>query len=416
MTGASQSLPPCTATGYSANDVWYKFVATGTTHSITLTPTSFTDFMMQVYSGSCSSLTSIACIDNTIISEIEGGTLTNLTPGVTYYVRVFSKYAWTDMQFQLCVNSNFIPIPNDEVTGAIVRSTTGSPDYSHFSNIGATLSLAACTLNANNDIWFKFVATSSRHIIRYNTAGYNDYATAAQVFSGTPSNLTPVKCYGLSDNALDATGLTPGTTYYYRIYISTGNAIKTDFYTFLTTPPLPVIFVSFTGESINGTNQLIWEVTDEVNVSGYEVQSSVDGITFNKVDFIDARSNGRSSNVYTLRHTPNGTNGNKLYYRLKEIDKDGKSVFSAVIKLATKQLPNTSVFPNPVTNRVYIKTQGPKVFTFSITDVYGRTCLTGKTTGNSIETSRLAPGAYYLTLTDNDTQVKKTFILQKAAY
>ena len=235
VTGATQSLPACIATGYSALDVWYKFVATGTTHSITLTPTSFTDFLIQVYSGSCSSLSSIACIDNTSISEIEGGTLTNLTPGNTYYVRIYNRYAWPDLQFQLCINSNNRPVPNDEAAGAITRPTIGT-DYTRFTNLGATLSLPACTLSADNDIWFKFVATSSRHIIRYNSAGNSTYPLASQIFSGTPGNLTSIRCYGGSDNAVDISGLTPGTTYYYRIYISSGSSAKTDFTTYISTP------------------------------------------------------------------------------------------------------------------------------------------------------------------------------------
>ncbi|MBC8156842.1 hypothetical protein H7X64_01600, partial [Armatimonadetes bacterium] len=236
VIGATQSFPPCINTGYEAKDVWYKFVATASTHTIALDPESYSDFIMQVYSGSCGNLSSIICINTTGINTNEGSTLNNLVPGDTYFIRVFVWHAWTDIKFQICINSNTSFIPNDEAAGAIQRPTTGGNSFAVYSNIGATLSLPACTGTGTKDIWFKFVAVAQRHIIRYGSSGSGEYPVAVEVFSGTPGNMTSIKCYGLADQAADVAGLTPGNTYYYRIYISNGNSVSTDLYTYIITP------------------------------------------------------------------------------------------------------------------------------------------------------------------------------------
>lgn len=64
-------------------DVWYKFVAANTTHTVTLSGrgTNFSNPEMQLYSGTCGSLTSIACGITSVTSAA-------LSIGATYYVRV----------------------------------------------------------------------------------------------------------------------------------------------------------------------------------------------------------------------------------------------------------------------------------------------------------------------------------------
>jgi hypothetical protein len=109
---ATESLAPCVATGYSALDVWYKFVATGTSHQIATNPLNYRDIMFQVYAGSCGTLSSLACSNSNNPGEQDVVTLTNLTPGATYYIRVYDRYANTsESQFTICINSNSTILP-----------------------------------------------------------------------------------------------------------------------------------------------------------------------------------------------------------------------------------------------------------------------------------------------------------------
>ena len=81
------------ATGTQDDDVWYRFTtsATQTYASISLTPGTLlkaNGAMLQLYSGACGSLTSIACGQEEI--TITGG----LLPSTQYYVRVYSSAAY----------------------------------------------------------------------------------------------------------------------------------------------------------------------------------------------------------------------------------------------------------------------------------------------------------------------------------
>jgi hypothetical protein len=99
-TGATTSSPtwPCTT---AANDVWFKFVAVGSGTLLVETCNQATwDTAIQVFSGSCASLTSIGCNDDGC------GLRSTLSLGVTagtYYVRV-GGYNGANGSFYLNVN------------------------------------------------------------------------------------------------------------------------------------------------------------------------------------------------------------------------------------------------------------------------------------------------------------------------
>src|ERR1043165_8885261 len=73
-----------TCAGNPDDDIWFSFTATAGSHLLTLNTSSGFDAYMQLYSGTCGSLTSLQCSDpNTF-------TASGLTIGQTYYVRVYS--------------------------------------------------------------------------------------------------------------------------------------------------------------------------------------------------------------------------------------------------------------------------------------------------------------------------------------
>ena len=129
---------------------------------------------------------------------------------------------------------------NDECSGAIQIPTNGSTYLDKHTNIGATLSFPGCGSEANNDIWFKFTATGTRHQIAAGTENSldNNYAVI-EVFSGSCGNLHSILCNTSPSGVADVIGLTPGTTYYYRVYLSNGDPTRTDFTTYIKTidPP-----------------------------------------------------------------------------------------------------------------------------------------------------------------------------------
>lgn len=81
---------PACATGTTAADVWYSFIAQGPNATIVVNPTSGFDAAIQAFSGTtCAGLTEIGCLDLNGNNQAETMFLIGLTPNQTYYFRVF---------------------------------------------------------------------------------------------------------------------------------------------------------------------------------------------------------------------------------------------------------------------------------------------------------------------------------------
>jgi len=115
---------PCVGT--VSYDVWFKFTAvTSTASTITLSSlgTNFTSSGIQVFSGSCGSLTAVACAAGTTV------TTPALTLGSVYYVRVFSTAAGPapngNARFNICATTTNAPVRFGNSYVNISRKTTG---------------------------------------------------------------------------------------------------------------------------------------------------------------------------------------------------------------------------------------------------------------------------------------------------
>ena len=105
--GATQSIAAVLCAGFTGNaddDVWYSFVATRTTHRITVNAAF--DAVVDLRSGACTG-TSIACADANFSTGNEIINATGLTIGATYYVRLYA-YATGPVAtptFTICVEA-----------------------------------------------------------------------------------------------------------------------------------------------------------------------------------------------------------------------------------------------------------------------------------------------------------------------
>ena len=109
VSGATQSLPSLLCSGFTGDandDVWYKFTATGTAHTITVVGSASFDAVVDVRSGACNGA-SIACADLTSSGGTEVINLTGLTISSVYYVRVYdySSGMPATTTFNICVTT-----------------------------------------------------------------------------------------------------------------------------------------------------------------------------------------------------------------------------------------------------------------------------------------------------------------------
>ncbi|WP_083997446.1 T9SS type A sorting domain-containing protein [Chryseobacterium angstadtii] len=234
--GASYSMAATPCSGNPGDDVWYSFTATASSHLVTLSNivstgvSSDTDMYFQVLGGSCGNLTSILCSDADI------NMVTGLTPGQTYYVRVYtySSNANTNASFNICISTPPPPPANDECSNAVtvaVNADMNCGSVTSGNTSGATNSsvpVGTCSGTPDDDVWYKFVATGTKHTIWLkNVVSVGTSASTslyAQVFSGACGTLTSTTCITSNTTYTVLSNLNAGDTYYVRVYNSNANS------------------------------------------------------------------------------------------------------------------------------------------------------------------------------------------------
>ncbi len=239
--GATQSQAGCAGT--ADDDVWYSFTATNTSHTVTVTPGTLSDAVLQVFSGSCAGLVSLGCADSTVGSSIETLTLNSLTVGATYYVRTYSWGSAGQGTFSMCVTTAASAGGNDNCSGATtvgVNATMACTVTASGTTVGATQSQTGCFGTADDDVWYSFTATSTTHVITVTPGTL--YDAVFQVFSGTCGVLTSLACVDSTISTAETTtlgGLTSGATYFVRIYSYSSGSGQGTFTLCVTTPTPP---------------------------------------------------------------------------------------------------------------------------------------------------------------------------------
>lgn len=156
--------------------------------------------------------------------------------------------------------------------------------------------------------------------------------------------------------------------------------------------PLPVELVSFTAECGTAGTTLAWRTASEKNNRGFELQRSADSKTFSTVAFVEGLGTSVSGRSYT--HTDKAPAG-YVYYRLRQLDTDGKESFSPVATATcagiSAELQKLTLLPNPARGRVQVL--GTRGNTLQLLDLTGRVLRT-QTAVESMDLTGLTPGMY----------------------
>jgi hypothetical protein len=86
----SPGIPVCSVAGTTPDDdVWYAFTATNNFHVITVVGNTGFNAVIQLFSGTCGSLTAIGCVNNYGNGQTENLFATTLNANSTYYIRIY---------------------------------------------------------------------------------------------------------------------------------------------------------------------------------------------------------------------------------------------------------------------------------------------------------------------------------------
>jgi PQQ-dependent dehydrogenase (s-GDH family) len=184
---------------------------------------------------------------------------------------------------------------------------------------------------------------------------------------------------------------------------------------------LPLDLLAFTGQlQSDNTVLLNWKTENEINTSHFVVERSADGIRFNTIGNITANGRYNAGGSFNYSLTDNDAvnqSSQRLYYRLRMVDIDGRFKYSTIISVSMPFITGKlTISPNPVFNDLKVSLSSPADgrLHWKIMDNAGRMMMKGtqqvtKGTNNfTINMNRLPAGSYYLDVTGagNDQKVK----------
>jgi Secretion system C-terminal sorting domain len=113
---------------------------------------------------------------------------------------------------------------------------------------------------------------------------------------------------------------------------------------------LPVKYASFDAVASDNKVTLKWITEDEVNNDHFEVERSFDGTNFTTIGLVlDGFANGNRKTYMFKDNAAELQTKTVVYYRLKQIDNNGKAVYTnkLVVRLQAKTGVTMQVSPNP---------------------------------------------------------------------
>lgn len=114
--------------------------------------------------------------------------------------------------------------------------------------------------------------------------------------------------------------------------------------------PMPIELLDFYAQPEKSDVVLNWVTATEINNNRFEIERSKDGIVFEKIGTQGSKAQGgNSTSNLTYNFIDAKPYSGTSYYRLKQIDHDGKFEYHAIISVDLEESKNIKfvVFPNP---------------------------------------------------------------------
>jgi Secretion system C-terminal sorting domain len=168
---------------------------------------------------------------------------------------------------------------------------------------------------------------------------------------------------------------------------------------------LPVEILNFSGYTEGGNNLLVWTTANEINNKGFQVERlnckdtrPCVSTTWESIGFVNSK--GKAAIYDFTDKAPFSVS----YYRLRQIDNDGKETLSKIISIAAAVDTHGRVYlhPNPATDVLTVEfTKGigaaDKSTTFEVINLFGQIILRGPL-NQSVDVSSLPNGTYIVRL------------------
>lgn len=421
--------PPAPGCGsYNGGDVWYTVTvpATGTVVLNSNTGT-MTDGAMAVYSGTCGSLTLLACDDD---SSPNGAmpmlTVGGQTPGATLYVR-FWDFGGGSGTYSICayegtpmgpcgnpLNEDFCDAPAFLTQGPGSWSSSTYPYYTY--DMPANSGSLFCGSVENNS-WYEFTASNTTETFNFSVSNcLNSSGIQAQVYevtndvNGCCTGFTSMSnCWNpgtMTNGTVTASGLTPGNNYILMVDGYAGDNCNFTVTNWTAVGiQLPVELIEFNGVTLPRKNVLNWKTASEQNCERFDILRSFDGDSFEKIGTVFG--SGNSSSIVNYSFTDEEIHAGETYYKLKQFDYNGSSQLTDPIVLTRNKSEEGLIacYPNPTNGVLTIEINGNLNELIEILDIRGnmiqsQNLISSTYTKLEFDLSTVSSGVYFVRYVD----------------
>ena len=165
---------------------------------------------------------------------------------------------------------------------------------------------------------------------------------------------------------------------------------------------IPIELVRFNANAQNKTVNLDWLTASELGNDYFDVQRSANGRDWTSIGTIKSKGSSATKNAYNFTDETPLSNVN--YYRLKQVDFDGKFEYSAVVSVnMLKGGKALSLYPNPVSDKLNVVTNSLDTEgAIQIFDMKGSLLKTAQMLNNQLDVNDLPIGLYQIRLIDRN--------------
>ena len=219
------------------------------------------------------------------------------------------------------------------------------------------------------------------------------------------------------DNNVRFTNMDAPGTYIFEFSASTNlGDVGSDQVAITRLGALPVSYAYITGSTTGTKNIISWATTAEINSDRFVIMRSADGINFSVAGTVSSRGgSGQTAYSFEDMNPPLGI----TYYRLSQVDKDGRASLSKVIAVNNRKSGiYIEQYPNPVHDNLSVTVQGSMVgkLQVMVADMQGKTILLQQWQKDQpllkkmINVAGLQSGIYQVIITNTGEKLVSSFV------
>ncbi|MEO6330335.1 MAG: T9SS type A sorting domain-containing protein [Ginsengibacter sp.] len=186
---------------------------------------------------------------------------------------------------------------------------------------------------------------------------------------------------------------------------------------------MPVTLVLFAGTLLpDNKTKIDWSTSMEINCREYNVERSIDGKIFYKIETVAGSGTTPYKHSYSITDDASSVTSSMVYYRLRQLDFDGKSSYSKVVAVKLKSLnKEINISPNPFTSylNVNMEWSSNEIITVKVINVQGKEVVSkniqmskGLNYISIDELSKLSAGNYFIQFISSTERTTKKITKQ----